>query len=354
MLKTKPWTMLLVMMAGWMNRYQQDVIEYLKEENKILREKLGTKRVILNDNQRMRLARLGKRLGRKVLSGACCAFSPDTILMWHRKLIAKKYDGSQNRKRNGKRITEELEELIIMFARKNKTWGSRRIKGALKHLGFKIHHTTIDNVLVRNGYNPSPDRSRKTLWSEFLKSHWDSLTAIDFFNIEIYTRTGLTRYYVLVCIDYATRKVEIAGISQQPYGEWMTQMARNLTDPLSGFLRDKKYLIHDRDPLFTKEFRRILRDSGVRPIRTLPMAPHLNCVIERFIRSIKSESLNRMLIFGQHHLEYIVREYIEHYNHERPHQGLNDEMIEPPPKGEGEIICQERLGGLLKYYRRAA
>ena len=98
----------------------------------------------------------------------------------------------------------------------------------------------------------------------------------------------------------------------------------------------------------------LLKDSGVKPIRTLPMAPHLNCMIERFIRSIKSESLNRMLIFGERHLEYIVKEYMEHYNHERPHQGLDDEMIEPPPQGMGEIVCRERLGGLLKYYGRAA
>ncbi|MDH4201353.1 MAG: integrase core domain-containing protein [Phycisphaerae bacterium] len=353
-MRTRPWTMLLMMMAGWLNRHQQDVIEYLREENKILREKLGTKRIILNDNQRMRLARLGKRIGRKVLSEACSVFSPDTILMWHRKLIASKYDGSGNRKGGKKRITPELEDLIIMFARKNKTWGSRRIKGALKHLGFNICHTTIDKVLKRNGYNPSPDRDRKTLWAEFLRTHWESLAAIDFFTTEIYTWAGLTRYYVLVTIDYATRKVEVVGISHQPNGNWMKQMARNLTDPLSGFLRDKKYLIHDRDPLFTKEFRHILKDSGVKPIRTLPMAPHLNCMIERFVRSIKSECINRMLIFGERHLEYIVTEYMEHYNHERPHQGLDDEMIEPPPQGTGEIVCRERLGGLLKYYRRAA
>ena len=174
-MQTRPWTMLMMMLAGWLNRHQQDVIEYLREENKILREKLGTKRVILNDNQRIRLARLGRRIGRKVLSEACCAFSPDTILMWHRKLIARKYDGSANRKGGKKRLTPELEELIIMFARKNKTWGSRRIKGALKHLGYKICHTTIDKVLIRNGYDPSPDRTRKTRWSEFLKAHWESL-----------------------------------------------------------------------------------------------------------------------------------------------------------------------------------
>ena len=353
-MQTRPWTMLLMMLAGWLNRHQQDVIEYLREENKILREKLGTKRILLNDNQKMRLSRLAKKLGRKVLSEACCAFSPDTVLKWHRTLIARKYDGSGNRKLGRKRITAELEDLIIMLARKNKTWGSRRIKGALKHLGFKVCHTTIDNVLLRNGYDPSPDRGRKTRWSEFLKAHWDSLAAIDFFTTEIYTMAGLTRYYVLVTIDYATRKVEVVGISRQPHGGWMRQMAKNLTDPFNGFLKDKKYLIHDRDTLFTKEFRAILRESGVKPIRTLPMAPHLNCMIERFVRTIKSESLDRMLIFGERHLEYIVSEFVLHYHTERPHQGLDNEMIEPPPEGTGEIVCRERLGGLLKYYGRAA
>jgi len=353
-MKTRPWTMLLMMLAGWLNRHQRDVIEFLKEENKILREKIGTKRILLNDNQKMRLAHLAKKLGRKVLDDACCTFCPDTILKWHRMLIAKKYDGSGNRKPGRNRITPELEELIIMFARKNKTWGSRRIKGALKHLGFKVCHTTIDNVLIRNGYDPSPDRGRKTKWSEFLRIHWESLAAIDFFTTEIYTLAGLTRYYVLVSIDYATRKVEVVGISKQPHGAWMKQMARNLTDSFSGFLRDKKYLIHDRDPLFTKEFRQILKNSGVKPIRTLPMSPHLNCMIERFVRTIKSECLDRMLIFGERHLDYVVNEFVQHYLHERPHQGLDNEMIEPPPQGTGEIICQERLGGLLKYYRRAA
>ena len=185
-MQTRPWTMLLMMLAGWLNRHQQDVIEYLREENKILREKIGKKRIILNDNQRMRLAHLGKRLGRKVLQDACCAFSPDTVLMWHRKLVAMKYSSAGNTRPGRRRISAEPEKLIIMFARKNKTWGSRRIKGALKHLGYKVCHTTIDKVLIRNGYDPSPDRTRKTRWSEFLKSHWESLAAIDFFTTEIY------------------------------------------------------------------------------------------------------------------------------------------------------------------------
>jgi hypothetical protein len=128
--KAKPMAVLLMVRVGWINRHQQDVITYLKEENKILREKLGTKRILLNDNQRMRLARLAKQLGKAVLKDACCAFSPDTLLKWHRTLVARKYDGSKNRKPGRKRISEEVEQLIIQIARKNKTWGSRRIKGS--------------------------------------------------------------------------------------------------------------------------------------------------------------------------------------------------------------------------------
>ena len=157
-MKVRPIEMLLVMLAGWLNRHQQNVIEYLREENTILREKLGKKRIILNDNQRMRLARLGKRLGRKVLADVCCIFSPDTVLKWHRYLVARKYDGSGNRGPGRKKTPKKLEQLIIMLARKNKTWGSRRIKGTLKYLGYKVCHTTIDKILKRNGYDPSPDR----------------------------------------------------------------------------------------------------------------------------------------------------------------------------------------------------
>ena len=353
-MKAKPMGMRLMMLAGWINRHQQDVIEYLKEENKILREKLGTKRILLNDNQRMRLARLAKRLGRAVLADACGVFSPDTLLKWHRTLIARKYDGSKKRAGGRKKISEELEKLIIQIARKNKTWGSRRIKGQLKYLGHKVSHTTIDNVLKRNGYPSGPDRARQTRWSEFLRSHWESLAAIDFFTTEIYTLTGLTRYMVLVSIHYATRKVEVVGIIQQTHAQWMSQMARNLVDQFSGFLKDKKYLIHDRDPSFTKKFREILKSSGIKPIRTLPMSPHLNCIMERFVKSIKSEALDRMLIFGERHLEYVIKEYMEYYHTEPAHQGIGNEIIEPPPQGQGEVVCQERLGGLLNFYRRAA
>ncbi len=134
----------------------------------------------------------------------------------------------------------------------------------------------------------------------------------------------------------------------------MKQIARNLTDPVNGFLKGKKFLVHDRDPLFTKDFREILRSSGVKCVKTTVASPNLNPYAERFIRSIKSECLNKMLIFGESHLRYVINEYMQHYHTERPHQGLNRNMIESPPLGTGEIIRQERLGSLLKSYKRVA
>lgn len=353
-MQVKPLAILLMMLSGWINRQQQEAIEYLKEENRILREKLGSKRILLNDSQRRRLAILGRRIGRKALTEVCCVFSPDTILKWHSKLVAMKYDGSQNRSKYGRpQITDELRNLIIKIARANRGWGFIRIQGHLKYLGYKVSHKTVSNTLREYGLEPEPDRKRRTTWNEFIKAHWQSLAAIDFFTTEIYTLNGLTRYMVLVVIDYATRKVEVAGIVQQANGEWMKQIARNLTDPFLGFLSGKKYLIHDRDKLFTMDFAGILRLSGVKTVKTLPLAPNLTPYVERFIRSIKSECLDRMLILGERHLEYVVNEYLQHYHHERPHQGIGNDMIEPHPQGGGEIICHERIGGLLKSYRRA-
>ncbi len=159
---------------------------------------------------------------------------------------------------------------------------------------------------------------------------------------------------VLVVIDYSTRRVEIAGIVPQADGVWMKQIARNLTDPINGFLRDKKYLVHDWDTLFTKDFRAILRAGGVKCVKTSVACPNMNPFVERFVRSIKHECLNKMLIFGERHLRYVIGEYMEHYHHSRPHQGIGNNMIAPLPQGKGEIVCHERLGGLLKSYRRAA
>ena len=358
-MKTKPYTMLLMMLAGWVNRQQQEAINYLKEENKILKHELlkatGKKRIILNDKQRRRLAILAKRVGRKMLFEISCVFSPDTLLKWFRKLAGKKYDGSKNRCKFGRpRISDELKQLIIDMAKDHKHLGCRQLHGYLKYLGYKVSATTISRVLREHGIEPAPDRPIKTTWNEFVRAQWGSLIAIDFFNIEVLTLGGIVRFMVLFAIDYKTRRVEILGIIPQAYGGWMKQMAKNLTDPFNGFSKGKSFIIMDRDPLFTQEFRDILDNSGVKPVRTTVASPNLNPMAERWVRSIKHECLNKMIIMGEKHLRYCIDQYLIHYHTSRPHTGLGHNMIDPQPQGDGKIVRHERLGGLLKSWRRAA
>jgi transposase InsO family protein len=167
----------------------------------------------------------------------------------------------------------------------------------------------------------------------------------------------LVRYFVLFIIDLQTRRVEIAGIAQQPDGKWMKQIARNLTDADDGFLNGARYLIHDRDPLFTRAFSELLESSGVKTVKLPVRSPDLNAYAERFVRSIKSECLAQLIPLGERHLRKAVKEYTEHYHFERNHQGLSNELIEKlsdEPNTDGAVECQERLGGVLNYYYRRA
>src|SRR5690349_1877776 len=156
-----------------MNQRQHNVIEYLREENRVLREQLGKRRLRFSDNQRRRLAVKAKGLGRKVLSGLATIVTPETLLAWHRKLIAQKYDGSANRQPGRPRQAGELETLLVRMAKENRDWGYRRIQGALSNLGHDIARSTIAAILERHGIEPAPERRRKTTWKEFLNRHWE-------------------------------------------------------------------------------------------------------------------------------------------------------------------------------------
>ncbi len=352
-----PWQIILIALAGWMNREQGVVIDYIKEENRVLRELLGKKRLRLNNDQRRRLAAQGKTLGRKLLSTCCSIVTPDTILRWHRKLIAKKYDGSANRKPGRPRIIASIRRLTRHMAQENRTWGYGRIQGALANLDFSICTTTIKRTLKEAGIEPAPERSKKSTWKEFIRNHWDSLAACDFFTVEVWTPFGLVRYAVFFVMDLSTRRVKIAGVAPDPYGSWMVQVARNLTDGLDGFLNEKRYLIHDRDPLYTAQFTSTLAAAGVSCVKLPPRSPNLNAYAERFVRSIKSECLNRMIFFGGRHLRYVINEYVEHYHSERNHQGIGNRLIEERHDGAettGPVVSRKRVGGMLKYYHRVA
>jgi transposase InsO family protein len=343
--------------AGWMNRHQQEVIEYLQEENRALREQLGGRRLRFTDVQRRRLARRAHQIGRRGLTEIATLVTPDTLLRWYRELVARKYDGSEKRGPGRPRTSAELQRLILEMARDDPRWGYTRIQGVLRNLGYEIGRNTVKRILVENGFDPAPLRKQGMSWETFLKAHWGAIAATDFFSVEVLTRTGLVRYLVLFIIDLRTRRVEIAGIARRPDGEWMKQIARNLTDAEDGFLNGARYLIHDRDPLFTDAFRELLKLSDVKTVKLPARSPDLNAYAERFVLSIRSECLDQIIPLGERHLRKAVREYTEHYHVERNHQGRGNELIETPceePSMNGAVECQERLGGVLKYYRRAA
>jgi putative transposase len=351
-----PFSLVITCIAGWLNQHQQRTVDYLVEENRVLREQIGNRRLRFTDDQRRRLAVRAKEVGRSALSGLATIVTPDTLLAWHRRLIAHKYDGSDRRKPGRPRIEVQIDALIVRMAQENRTWGYDRIQGALQNLGHKVSATAIADVLRRHGIEPAPERKRKTTWKEFLKRHCDQIVATDFFTIEVWTKAGLQRFVVLFFIELSTRRVQLGGVARCPNGLWMGQIARTITDCEDGVMKDNRYLIHDRDPLFTAEFICILKQSGIRSVKLPPRSPNLNAYAERFVRSIKEDCLDRMIFFGEDHLRLAVREYLAHYHTERNHQGLKNALIMPMARGNvtGKVECRQRLGGTLSYYFRNA
>jgi transposase InsO family protein len=349
--------LLIAMMAGWLQRHQQQVITYLQAENRVLKAQLRGRRLQLTDTERRRLAALAHPIGRKRLQEIATIATPDTLLRWYHRLIAQKFDGSRHRRPLGRpRVPEEVEQLVIRLAEENQTWGYRRIQGALANLGHYIDALTVRNILRRHHLDPAPTRRRTGMrWGQFLKLHWEVLAATDFFTVEVATWGGLVTYYVLVVMELSTRRVHLAGITRHPTDAFMAQCARQLTDPMDGFLLGTRYLLHDRDEKFRHAFDQVLRASGVEPIILPPRSPNLNAHCERFVRSIKAEALQQMIVIGEASLRYVIQSYLTHYHHERNHQGLHNQLIAPEPgigSQEGQVVRRERLAGLLAYYYR--
>ena len=220
-----PFAFFLLLFSGWINRQQQDVIEYLREENRVLRAVHGSQRIRLTDDQRRRLAVKGNALGRRRLADVAGIVTPDTILRRYRLLIANKYDGS-NKRRVGRPSTKpDIVSLVVRMAQENPTWGYTRIRGGLRHLGHDVARNTIKAILKNHGIEPAPERRTKMPWRTFLAAHWAGLAAADFFTVEVLTLRGLVRYVVFFVMKLKTRTVEIAGITRQPDEAWMTQIA---------------------------------------------------------------------------------------------------------------------------------
>ena len=216
------------------------------------------------------------------------------------------------------------------------------------------------SILADAGVEPAPDRNRKRTRAHFLKSHWETLYACDFFSVEVLGVFGTVRTMVFFVMCIKTRAVRIAGVRIAPDGDWMKQIARNLLDPVDGFLRNASHLIHDRDPVFTEAWTALLETGRVTCVPIPARSPNCNPHAERFVKSIRSECLDRFVIFGERHLRHLIREFAAHYHTERYHQGLGSQIIMPTPSPSndnaslGAIGRRSRLGGLLNFYRREA
>ena len=340
-----------------MNHEQQKIIDYLREENRVLRAQVGTRRLRFDDNQRRRLAVRAKALGGRALAQVATIVTPETLLRWHRQLIAEKYDGSARRLPGRPGTASELAALVVRMATENRDWGYRRIQGALSNLGHAVARGTISNILKKHSIDPAPERKRQTTWKEFLTQHWELIVAADFFTVEVWTRRGLQRFLVLFFIELSTRRVKIAGVAAQANGLGMSQIARDISDPVDGLFLGKRYLIHDRDPLFTAEFQLMLSEVGIQSVKLPPRSPNLNAHAERLVRTSKESCLDRLILFGEGSLRKAIREFAAHYHLERNHQGLGNQLIVPETslaKLHGAIQRRQRLGGMLNYYHRAA
>ena len=353
------WVRILAYITGTVDQELLLRNEYLAAENRILKAQLKTP-LRLSDAERMTLAEIAHRLGRKALEDVANVVKPDTLLGWYRRLIARKFDGSKSRRYPGRpRIDDEIEQWVVRMAKENSDWGYDRIVGAMANLGYRLSDQTVGNILHRNGISPAPARKRTTTWADFIRVHMAVLAGTDFFSVEVLTLRGLVTYYVLFFIRLESRRVEVAGITQHPNEAWMKQIARNVTMDEWGFLDNCSYLIHDRDTKYCQSFRDIVESGDVRTLPLPARSPNLNAFAERWVKSVKDECLSKLILFGEASLRRTLREYVVHYHVERNHQGKDNVLLFPAATkamnhGDGSVGCKERLGGLLKYYHREA
>src|SRR5713101_6389815 len=311
------WKTLLAYITGTVDQELLLRNEYLVTENRILRNQLKG-RIRLSDGERKTLAEMGQKLGKHALEEVAKIVKPDTILGWHRKLVAQKCDGSQQRKAPGRpMIDQEVEDLVVRMAQENRSWGYDRIVGALANLGYTLSDQTVGNILKRHGIPPAPERKTTTTWTEFIRAHMDVLVATDVFTAEVWTLGGLVTYYVLFFIHLGTRKVYVAGVTPHPNAAWMVQVARNVTMEEWGCLSPGQYLLHDRDGKYCSAFQQLIDAAGVTRVPLPPRSPNLNAYAERWVRSVKEECLARLILCGETSLCHVLTQYVEHYHHER-------------------------------------
>ncbi|MFC5828503.1 integrase core domain-containing protein [Nonomuraea insulae] len=329
----------------------------LRQENHVLRRQLGS-RPQWGHVDRLWLAALS-RLIRRCRWAEVFPVTPATILRWHRTLVRRKWTFTDRRHPGRPCTRRPVKALIVRMAQQNPTWRHRRIQGELARLGYSTAASTVWEILHAAGIDPAPRRAGPT-WRQFLTAQAHAIIACDFLVVETVL---LKRLYVLVFIEHGTRRLHLAGVSAHPTGAWTVQQARNLVMDLGNRIAGLRFLIHDRDPLFTSAFSAVFTAEGLRIITTPPRTPRMNAICERVIGTLRRELLDRILILNEHHLAHVLQEYLIHYNGHRPHQSRHQrppDIATQPTRdvtklnGQRTVRRKPVVAGMISEYHHAA
>jgi len=324
-------------------------IEYLKVENEILRKRIG-KCIRPTAIEKRRLLKFGAPLG-KDIRNIISIVTYETFLLWVRRYKRKK-DSEKTKKRGRPKTPGEIRLLVVKMAKEN-TWGYVRILGELKKLNInRLSKSNVKNILKENNLDPVPQRSKDT-WDIFIKRHFQTLWACDFFTKQVLTTLGPRMFFVLFFINIKTRRVYIAGATRYPNQKWVNKQTRSILPLLGSNKSGKKLLIRDRDTKFSREFDELFKNDGFTVQRLPFMSPNMSSYAESWVGTIKRECLNHFIVFGERHLRYLISEYVKHYNEIRPHSSMNNMPLGfRPNKSTGEVKCQSKLGGIIRHYYR--
>ena len=351
--------LMFVRLTGWMvllarSSASKDVeLLVLRHEISVLRRQSPAPK--LDWAARAVLAALARLLAAPVRMNRLV--TPGTLLRWHQRLVSRHW--TYPHKGGRPPIDAKVAVLIEQMARENSAWGYKRIQGELLGLGYRVGASTVRRVLKRLRIPPAPQRDQKT-WRQFLRTEATTMLACDFFHVDC--AATLTRQYVFFVLEVATRRVRVMGVTAHPEGAWATQQARNLLMDLGERADRVRFLIRDRAGQFTSEFDDVLASAGIEVVKIPPRSPRASAYAERWVRTVRAECTDRMLIAGPRQLRAVLGEYVAHYNRHRPHRARN---LRPPDAADGSaapatdlaagrIRCRDILGGLIHQYGRAA